>query len=293
MMAKSEPDVSLAARAAEGQVRWLLRGGNKEAAIAAIQRYFTAGRLARAADRDGRSIASNELLLAVHLLPRGDARRAPLAGLLAALLNDYSAPTIPSGQRLFLMEELRNEAPELPPFATYAAERLASQFLDTETPRPGEPLLEPAGPRDLWKLTSPDRRAIALYRTATVASLLIRLLDERKPSKNARARGHCAGAPGRGRCHRGRRHASRLADRVFAVGSPGSAGVGPPQKSCVPVDGIPGIDGAGGYGAHRRPILSTAVAAGPAENRPGGRRLARIKDAAGFHAPAGGDAVGG
>ena len=194
MMAKSEPDVSLAARAAEGQVRWLLRGGNKEAAIAAIQRYFTAGRLARAADRDGRSIASNELLLAVHLLPRDDARRAPLAGRLAALLNDYSAPTIPSGQRLFLMEELRNEAPELPPFATYDAERLASQFLDTETPRPGEPLLEPAGPRDLWKLTSPDRRAIALYRTATVASLLTRLLDERKPSKNARS---VVTAPGR------------------------------------------------------------------------------------------------
>ncbi|MDR3702728.1 MAG: HAMP domain-containing sensor histidine kinase [Candidatus Sulfopaludibacter sp.] len=187
MMAKSEPDVSLAARAAEGQVRWLLRSGAKEAAIAAIQRYFTAGRLARAADRDGRSIAANELLLAVHLLQHGDPRRAPLAVRLAALLNDYNAPMIPSGQRLFLMDQLRSEAPELPPFATYSAERLAAQFLDTESPRPGDPVLEPAGPRDLWKLTSPDRRAIALYRTGTVASLLAKLLDERKPSKNARS----------------------------------------------------------------------------------------------------------
>ncbi len=184
-MAKSESDVSLAARAAEGQVRWLLQSGAKEAAIAAIQGHFTAGRLARAADRDGRSIAANELLLAVHLLPRGDARRAPLAARLATLLNDYSAPVIPSGQRLFLMDELRTESPETSAFPSYAAERLASQFLDTETPRAAEPLLEPAGPRDLWKLTSPDRRAIALYRTGTVASLLTRLLDERKPSKNA------------------------------------------------------------------------------------------------------------
>jgi signal transduction histidine kinase len=193
VLAQSEPDVSLAARAAESQVRWLLRG-DKGAAIAAIQRYFTAGRLARAADRDGRSIAANELLLAVHLLKPGDPRRAPLAERLAALLNDYSAPLIPSGQRLFLMEELRSEASGLPPFPTYSAERLAAQFLDTEIPRPGEPLLEPAGPRDLWKLTSPDRRTIALYHTATVASLLARLLDERKPSKNARS---VVTAPGR------------------------------------------------------------------------------------------------
>jgi signal transduction histidine kinase len=186
-LAKAEPDAALAGRAAEGHIRCLLGGGDKAAALSAIRRYFSAGRLERATDLDGRSIAANELLLAVSLLGRGDSRRAFFADRLARLLNDYQRPWLPSAQRLFLMDELRVQAPEIPSFVTREAERLAVRYVEAGRPRPGEPLLAPAGPADLWKLTSPNRRVIALYRTATVVDRVSRLLEERKLSRNVRA----------------------------------------------------------------------------------------------------------
>jgi signal transduction histidine kinase len=103
------------------------------------------------------------------------------------LLNDYQRPWLPSAQRLFLMDELRVQAPEIPSFVTREAERLAVRYVEAGRPRPGEPLLAPAGPADLWKLTSPNRRVIALYRTATVVDRVSRLLEERKLSRNVRA----------------------------------------------------------------------------------------------------------
>lgn len=176
-LVRSERKTVFAARAAEAQVRCLARGGDREAALAAIQRYFAAGRFARAVDLDGRSIAASELLLATQLLPAGDRRRPPIVRRLAAMLEDYTAPTLPSAQRLFLMQELRAAAPDLPPFATYAAERRAAEYREAERPVAGGATLEPAGPPHLWKLTSADRRAIGLYGTAQVAEITRTLFD--------------------------------------------------------------------------------------------------------------------
>jgi signal transduction histidine kinase len=184
-LVRSEKDPALAARAAEAQIRCLAQSGNREAAVAAIQRIFVAGSMAGATDADGRSIAADELLLAIHLLPRNDHRRFDLAKRLVAAVNNYRSdilvkrpgkpaarirPVVPAAQRLFLMNELRAAAPELAQFPTYDAERLAADYAQAVPPSAGGDRLEPAGLPDLWKLTSPNGRVIGLYRTATVVA---------------------------------------------------------------------------------------------------------------------------
>ena len=71
VIAKSDVDVSTAARAAQAQIRLLT--GEKEAAIKAIDEYFARGRIAKVTDLQGRLIAADEQLLALHLLPPRDA----------------------------------------------------------------------------------------------------------------------------------------------------------------------------------------------------------------------------
>jgi len=160
-LAKAEPDASMAARAAQARIRCLVRARDKAAALRAIEESFTTGRLMRGTDLQGRFIALDEQLLAVRLAPT-----AAAALRLHDLVADYTLP-VPSQQRLFLMDESGSAG-----FPTYAAERLAAQFLESGRTRLGEPALEPAGVPDVWKLTPPGARVVALYRTATVAAAM-------------------------------------------------------------------------------------------------------------------------
>jgi signal transduction histidine kinase len=177
---RSEKDPSIAARAAESQVRCLARSGNREAAVAAIERNFVSGPMAGATDPDGHSIAADELLLGIRLLPPKDSRRSQLAKRLVAVVNNYRArPAIPSAQRLFLMEELDTLAPEVAHFPTYEAEHLAAEYVQAVQPSAGSDKLEPAGLSDLWKLTSPNRRVLGLYRTATILTASAELIRGR------------------------------------------------------------------------------------------------------------------
>src|SRR5208283_2116347 len=175
-IADSERDADRAALAAQGQIRCLLRAGQTGGALAAIEHRFAGTAPRRARDREGRLIAADELLLALHLLPHRDPRFGAFAARLAAKLNDYQGPPMLSAQRLFLVGELRRLAPEAASFPTYPAELLAEQFLEADRAQRGDPVLESSGLRDVWMLTSPNRRLVALYRGATVASLTNRVL---------------------------------------------------------------------------------------------------------------------
>ena len=177
----AERDGALAARAAQSRIRSLMRAGRKEAALEAIQRYFGSSSLSPAADLDGRLIAADEKLLALQLLPRGDRRFAAIAQRLATALNDYSVQ-MPSAQRLFLMDQLLVLAPESANFSSRPAEHLAEQVLEAGLARAGGAGLEASGLPDLWKLTPPNRRAIALYRGRTVMAFLQRMLHEQAPA---------------------------------------------------------------------------------------------------------------
>jgi len=184
-IANSERAPSQAARAARAAIRCLTMTGHKEEALAAIEKYFVAGRSAQGADLDGRLIAADEQLLALHLMKHSDARFEAAARRLAGLLNHYEGDAILSAQRVFLAGELERLAPEMPQSPYVAGERVALSFLEAESARPGSAAVEASGVPGLWKLTSPNRRAIALYRTESVAAVSGRLLTGENVSRNA------------------------------------------------------------------------------------------------------------
>ena len=169
-IAKTESDISIAARAEQARIRSLLRSGDTKGALNGIEQDFTSGRLAQAVGPDGRLIAADELLLAMRLLSPGDGRYAPAVARLHASIGDYSTP-MPSAQRLFLMEETGAAS-----YPTYPAEQLAAQFVDAGRVQPGgtslQTKLEASGIAGVWKLTLPGARAIVLYRTATVVTAM-------------------------------------------------------------------------------------------------------------------------
>ena len=245
-LANSAGKPDIAARAAQNQIRCLVRAGLRNAAVTAIQRYFGGASMIRAKDPEGRLIAADERLLALQLLPHSDPRFARLASSLVATLNagpgspvpsgqgsrmpsgqgspipsgqgspipsgqgspvpsgqglpmpSGQGPPMPSGQRLFLMDELRRLAPEAASFPTYNAELLAEQFVEQERARPGDPVLEASGLRGVWKLTSPNRRVVALYRSATVESLTNAVLGGPNPPRSVRFTVAPPGAPAAG-----------------------------------------------------------------------------------------------
>jgi hypothetical protein len=172
-------DPTLAARASQGEIRCLVRSGERELAIQQIRKRFAAAPAARGLDRAGRSIAADERLLVLDLLKPGDARRPAAAQQLAALLNDYTGVAMPSAQRLFLMDQLaaRLPGPECPALPTHVAERLAAQFVAAEGASPGDRRLQPTRLPGVWKFASADGRVIALYRTETIAAAMRGVLD--------------------------------------------------------------------------------------------------------------------
>jgi signal transduction histidine kinase len=179
-IADAESDPSLAAQAAQAQVRCLVRSGDTEAAVRAIQQHFTTGRRIRGTDRRGRLIAADEQLLALQLVKPDDPRRVAAADCLTNLLDNYDGVTMPAAQRLFLMDELLaqtsgSKPPDLP---TYTAERIAAQMLDGGTIRPGNHVMQDAGVAGLWKLTSPNGRVVALYRTESVLAAMRQLFGD-------------------------------------------------------------------------------------------------------------------
>ena len=116
-LAGSEPDPRSAALAAQGQIRCLALSGARGAALAAIRQRF-GGRPAPLTDLNGRLIAADEQLLALHLMKPGDTQYAATVRRLAGWLNDYGVP-MPSAQRLFLMDEMRALAGDSVAFPAY------------------------------------------------------------------------------------------------------------------------------------------------------------------------------
>jgi two-component system, OmpR family, phosphate regulon sensor histidine kinase PhoR len=170
------------ARAARAAVRCLVKAGLKEEALSAIATYFINGRTASGRDLDGRLIALDEQLLALHLMSPADRRFAPAAERLAGLLNHYEGDPIPSAQRVFVLSELSSLAPTVGASRWLAAEKLGLAFLESERARPGLPVLASSGMADVWTLTSPNRRVIAVFRTPTVVAIGQRLLAEQNSS---------------------------------------------------------------------------------------------------------------
>ena len=182
---EAEKDPSLGARAAQATVRCLLAGGQKAAAVRAIEEHFAPLRLAYAYDLDGRLIAADEHRLYLELVPASDPRYQERVQVLFGLLQNY-ARQVPSAQRLFLMDHLRGLPVQqrFRTFPTYRAERGAERVLSEGRAVPGAGPLELTGVADLWKLTSPDKRVIALYSTATLMASMKGLLEQPRSGRD-------------------------------------------------------------------------------------------------------------
>jgi signal transduction histidine kinase len=177
---------TIAAPAAQGAIRSLLRQGDTDAAIGLIEQFFVERDLSRARDPFGRHIAADEWLLLIELLPDADPRQAATVEKLIALLNDYTVE-MPAAQRLFLMEALgamaRAPVPgatapsEMAPdateslFPTYRGERLAQEYLTTASAiDPGAAALQATRMPGIWRLSFADGQGVALFRLESIAA---------------------------------------------------------------------------------------------------------------------------
>ena len=169
---------SMRARAIQDAVRQVLQSGNRAAAIDIITREFGSRSARLGVDAEGRIIAADAHLLLINLLPASDRRRALALDRLTTAVNDYESWRLPSAQRLFLMEQLRSLAGTGPRFPTLAAERLAVAFLEQERPLRDGVALRPTASADVWQLSVPSGRAVALYRSDSVLSAMRGVVEE-------------------------------------------------------------------------------------------------------------------
>jgi signal transduction histidine kinase len=175
---------SLLARAAQAEIRGLLRGP-KELAIQAITGDYSAGLILNGRDTEGRLIAADGFLLALQLISPRDSRRAIVLSRLSRMLNDYETTSMPAAQRLFLMDEVRAIVPGVS-FPTYNAERLAAAFLEADDSRPSGSGLQPTNVSELWRLSTRSGRVTALYSTNTVTAAMEAALGAKLIAKGTR-----------------------------------------------------------------------------------------------------------
>lgn len=175
VISATDSPISVKARAAQARIRLLVRT-DKEAAIQAIGESFYRGATANGLDPDGRLIAADEQLLALHLMGPHDTRRATVLWRLASQLNDYAGTAMPAAQRLFLMDEVRAIAPDTI-FPTFNAERLAAEFIEAGDARSTLAGLQPAR-IEVWQLGSKSGRVTALYRAQTLVKLMQSVLND-------------------------------------------------------------------------------------------------------------------
>jgi signal transduction histidine kinase len=98
----------------------------------------------------------------------------------AARLNDY-ATALPASERLALMERLRSQEPNVA-MPTEAALRLSLALAGPRRPTPPVGHFLPTPIRDVWAFTSADGRAVALYWTGRLESMMHDLLHQVTPA---------------------------------------------------------------------------------------------------------------
>lgn len=132
------------ARSLLAQASEQLRAGERERAVAKLAELTDNPKLQRVAGPHGVLIVPDAQLLILKTVgaarslsatggaevwAKSPARGQTLADLVARL-NDYSAPDLRSGQRRFLMREVRTLAPKDATFPTLEAEELAAEYLE-------------------------------------------------------------------------------------------------------------------------------------------------------------------
>jgi signal transduction histidine kinase len=173
-LAQSVASPAIAAKAAQAEVRCLVKAGDVEGALKIISEEFSAGRFVNVPK--ARVIATDEQLLALHLMKPGDSRNGATRNRLIGWVNDYRAP-MPATHRLFLMDELRGIGVKVETFPTYSAETMAARVLEAGDIRAGSGV-EPTPLSGVWKLTAKGSRAVELLNASTVTESMKHALTD-------------------------------------------------------------------------------------------------------------------
>ncbi len=168
-MAESPAPAGGAAMALRAEMRCRFKSGQTGEALRILEQ-LDAPELRVATDESGRLIAPDAQLLAIRCLD--PARRTGLVRTLAARLNDYQSQALPSAQRVFLMEQVRQLDASLV-FPTLVAEKLALQYVGNPPAPPRPPVLAQAGA--VWQLPGRDFRTVGLYSTTYITNALARI----------------------------------------------------------------------------------------------------------------------
>lgn len=81
---------------------------------------------------------------------------------LVSRVENYGLPVMPSSQRLFLMDALKQIKNSLE-FPTYRAENLASTYLDSQRAQPGKYGLSRTSENNVWQIVSSDHTVVGLF----------------------------------------------------------------------------------------------------------------------------------
>jgi signal transduction histidine kinase len=160
------------AAALQAELRALVQAGKTENAIQFVLERFAAPEAAAALDEQGRLAAANAELLALELLGgHEDPRFEQIIARLRRRALDYTAATLPTAQRRFVMRELQRLDPRQE-FPTLAAEDLAARFLESQPPYPADPNLRRTELPGVWSAGSRDGRTLAILADATLRTKL-------------------------------------------------------------------------------------------------------------------------
>lgn len=170
-LARSYTNSNHAARALQAQARCLAKAGYLESSIWVVTNRLESDRFRNAVDPQGRVIAANAELLAMELYTNhGSDGFKSISQSLKQRLLDYQNPILTAPQRKFLMKEMQRMAPGAFQFPTLSAEDLAAQLAESHPSWEANADFRPSPLPDVWQLASPDRRVIALFKTATIRS---------------------------------------------------------------------------------------------------------------------------
>jgi hypothetical protein len=236
----------------------------------------------RTAQQDRETETIEQQLLAAAAA-KGDARK-PMVDAIAARLNDYSRP-MAAAARLGFMTRLRQLSSNVS-LPTEAALRLSLDMLDAERPSPATDVVRQTAMPDVWALTSEDHRVIAFYRIGRVEEMMHDFLHPGRAERHHLSRGAA-------------RHARRLGGDCRRLMAAGLAAVVHADRVVGIRRGRPAASAALCLRRARRHrpdcdrrrrcgrIAAASPAPGAAEDRPGGRRLARTAQSARLDARAG------
>ena len=182
-IASQSADSVTRAEAFQAQSRCLAKAGDRTGALTILTRTLAGKEYATVTDSSGRIINLNVQLRAIELIGAADPACSEMITRLAASLEDYTVP-VPSAQRRFLMRRLLTLAPDCLPGNLLAAEDLAASYLESKPSPIQSQEFEPTSLAGIWRLASPDRLTVALFREETLRAICEKIVGSQFEKDN-------------------------------------------------------------------------------------------------------------